>query len=185
MLVPGRGYENSRLADAEIRGDRMLRTKEARASQEPKAFRPRRGEFLGITSTSVTRAGGTVQLIFKSGNKYRYCRDADNEIQTVQASACMLNTADSIESDTVVEVKFFGDNHWEIVNAWCEARDWKLEDEESTGTPGSTGGDSTSSSGTTSGALAPAVASTTELTNAAIAASQDFGSSGGQFVWQV
>ncbi len=131
MLVPGRGFENSRLSDTEVRGDRMLRTKDARHSRDAQPFAPRRGFHKGITVDTIAHGSfGTVKLVYWTGTGYASVKDADDEDVTIEAGWYLGNTDSDVPGNTAVIVQFFDDLTWEIQNGWCEERDWELEDEE-------------------------------------------------------
>lgn len=180
MLIPGRGFTNSRLSDTEQRGERTLRIKDARHSRDAAARQPRQGRFFGITAGAVGRTTtGNVQLCFFNiaTSKYRYARDADNAIATVAARCFKLNTDETIPADTAVDVEFFPDMAWQVTNAYCSVRDWELEDEETTGSPGD------ESPG--SQPMVSSYGGDSETITSSGDAVQDFGSSGGQFAWPI
>lgn len=171
MLTPGRGYDNSRLADTEVRGNRLLRVKDARHSRDAAPFILRRGKHRGITQTAVTRnTAGTVRLFYWNGTRWAWTD------VTVYARAALLNTADTIAASTAVYVELFADGQWEATNANCDVADWlgTLETTAPAGSPGEIAAGQPAVQGDQGG----------EALAGAIAGNQDFGQIGGLPIWQ-
>lgn len=131
MLTPGRGWDNSRLSDAEVRGDRLARVKDARHSRDAQPFSRRHGFHRGITVDEIAHGSfGTVKLVYWNGTGYTAAKDADDADVTVEAGWYLGNADSPVPANTAVKVQHYDDNTWEIDNGWCAERDWELEEEE-------------------------------------------------------
>lgn len=130
-LTPGRGFDNSRLADTEARADRLQPNLSPRHSRDAQPPPRRNGRHRGITVDEIAHGSfGTVKLVYWNGTGYTVAKDADVEDITIEAGWYLGNTTDPIPADTAVTVQFYYDNTWEIDNGWCAARDWDLQEEE-------------------------------------------------------
>lgn len=129
MLVPGRGYDNSRLADTEMRGERTLRVK-AEKRREPTWKLLRQGEHRAVCTQSIAHGStGRARLFYFNGERYVWTS------KYVTCRCFWLNSDESIAVDFVGMVKFFADNVWEWTLTQCEEADW-LEDLDIDSSPG-------------------------------------------------
>ena len=136
-MKPGQGYTTSRVRDAE----RQLAASDRSEVQQGRLARPvarRAGIHRAITVDIITHAtAGTVKLFYWDGTKYRQSRNpSDGTEVTVEAWCCILNEADTIDANTVCIVQHIDDNTWEIISAYCDARDWVFTEDVPSGLTG-------------------------------------------------
>lgn len=85
----------------------------------------------GITVDAISHGSpGTVKLVKKTASGYELMTDVEEAELTVEADFYLGNTGDSIAANHAVTVLRFPDGSYEIVNAWCDERNWTLAGEE-------------------------------------------------------
>lgn len=128
MITPGRGYDNSRLAQLEaIVLDLQLRLT---ASRDARPFSNQRGIHRVVTIDAISRATpGTVKLVYWNGAAYAAALDASDVEITVECRGYMLQTGETVVADAAGFAQHLDDGTWEWLSGNCAARDWLLSGE--------------------------------------------------------
>lgn len=127
-MKPGSGYTSSRVRGVERQAEASDRNPPWQG-RPARPLAPRNGHHRAIAVDQITQgAAGTVKLIYWTGTGWKVATDpADDSVIEVEATACWLNTGETIEIDTVVIIQHMDDGMFEIITAACDVFDWTLE----------------------------------------------------------